>query len=109
MEMPKIINDVTVIEHCMLNGIKERIVENSEHVPIINNCSLKDFNQRCIIEEKPLILRGEMQNWHAQNWTLDFFVKSYGELELYSNLYDPNKISLLKLKDILQNIKKRFC
>ncbi|MBT4989044.1 MAG: hypothetical protein HOM96_00675 [Rickettsiales bacterium] len=103
--MTGIITDVKKIENYMLGGVKDRIVKSAPHTPIITNCTIEEFNQRCIIDQKPLVLRGSTNKWSTDSWDLDFFAQNYGKLKVYNNLYDPNKISLLTINDIIQKIK----
>lgn len=55
----------------------------SETIDIVDNIDPKEFHEKYLIPQKPLIIKGLSNNTTAkQKWSLDYFMRTMGDIEV---------------------------
>lgn len=73
----------------------------------INCCSLENFKEKHIAQEKPVVLTGLIDDWKAlKEWDLEFFKKNCGEVNIKANLYDPRLTHDTNVKTIIDRMER---
>lgn len=101
-----LISDRFLLEKDMEAFLEERILKTAPHVPVEENISPEEFEEKYVKANKPVILRGLVDKWPAlEKWDFDFFAREHGEVAVNTNLYDAKHIKASNLNDLVKEIK----
>ena len=105
--MTNLISDRIQLEKDIVGFFGAELLKKAPHVPIEKNISAQDFEKKYVKTNKPVILRGLVDQWPAlKKWDFDYFAKQHGDVAVNTNLYDAKKIKASNLAALIKEIKE---
>lgn len=102
-----------VIDRVSLEGdlqkfLAAEILKKSPHIPVEKNISVDEFKEKYVAKNKPVILRGIIDQWPAiEKWDFDYFANQHGNVEIDVNLYNPANTKKSNIKSLVNDIKTK--